>query len=417
MNRHLAILSTAILFIALSHSALGGNGGSGYSRYGIGDIQFYAGGRSAGMGGTAIALLSSASLNRINPAGQTKLLYTHFTGTFSYEGFRTTDGSQSAYLSSGNFGGAFLALPLSLDNGLTFTAGFNPYSSVNYKVQREQTIKSENYTELYSGQGGLSTAVAGLSLAPIDSLNLGLRLNYLFGQIRSEADVTFSSTDFTSTKYQRTVNANGFDVTLGFIYTGLARLTGLKSLDGLNVGAILSTATSLNATQENINAVSSGQDTLAGRDGKIHIPVSRGIGISWLLGGKYLVAGDYFHQQWRDLEYFDVHPPQIRNSTRVSLGLEIQPSRERGASYWDKVAYRFGTYYLSSYYQIGTQSINEIGITSGLGLPVGGDTELDLALEYGRRGTTDQHLLQDNIFRLSITLNVVEKWFVRTEEE
>lgn len=417
MNRYLVIISTAILFIVFSCSASGGNGGSGYSRYGIGDIQFFAGGRSAGMGGTAIALLSSTSLNRINPAGETKLSLTHFTGTFSYEGFRTTDGIQSAYLSSGNFGGAFLALPLSLDNGLTFTTGFTPYSSVNYKVQSELTIGSVSYTQLYSGEGGLSTALAGLAIAPIDSLSLGLRVNYLFGQIRSESDATFNSTDFASTKYQRTLNVNGFDVTLGFIYTGLARLTGLKSLSGLNIGGILSTATNLNATQENINILSIGQDTLTGKDGKIHIPASQGIGFSWLFGEKYLVAGDYFHHLWGDFEYFGVHPPQIRNSTRVSLGVEIQPSRERGASYWNKVAYRFGSYYLSSYYRIRSESINEVGITSGLDLPIGGDTQLDLALEYGRRGTTNQGLLLDNIFRLSITLSVAEKWFIHTEEE
>jgi len=417
MNRHFPILSTAVLFIGFSFSALAGNGGSAYSRYGIGDIRFFAGGRSAGMGGTAIALLSPASLNRVNPAGQTKLTLTNFTGTFSYEGFRTTDGIQSAYLSSGNFGGAFLALPISLDNGLVFTAGFNPYSSVNYKLQSEQTIGSVDYIQLYSGEGGLSNALAGLTIAPIDSLNLGLQVNYLFGQIRSESDMTFNSTDFVSAKYLRTVDAHGFDFTLGFIYTGLGRLTGLKSLEGLNIGAILSTATNLNATQENVNITSVGQDTLPGKDGQIRIPFSQGIGFSWLLGGKYLLAGDYFHQQWSDFEYFGVHPQQIRNNTRLSLGLEIQPSRDRGASYWDRVAYRLGSYYLSSYYQIGSESINEIGITSGLGMPIGADTRLDLALEYGRRGTTDQHLLQDNIFRLSITLNVGEKWFVHTEEE
>jgi hypothetical protein len=417
MMRHLPIFSIALLFIGSSHSAFSGNGGSGYSRYGIGDIRFFAGGRSAGMGGTAIALLNSNSLNRINPAGQTKLTLTHFTGTFSYEGFRTTDGIQSAYLSSGNFGGAFLALPLSTNNGLALTAGFNPYSSVNYKVQSEQTIGSDSYTAVYSGEGGLSTALAGLSFAPLDSLSLGLQANYLFGQIRSESDVSFSSTDFSTAKYQRTVNVDGFDVTFGVIYSGLGRLTGLKMLEGLNLGAILSTATNLNATQENINIESVGQDTLAGKGGKIHIPVSRGLGFSWLLGGKYLVAGDYLSQQWSDFEYFGEHPQQIRNSTRVSLGMEIEPSQERGTSYWKRVAYRFGTYYLASYYQIGTESINEVGFTSGLGMPIAADTRLDFALEYGRRGTIDQHLLQDNIFRFSITLSLGEKWFVRTEEQ
>jgi hypothetical protein len=229
--------------------------------------------------------------------------------------------------------------------------------------------------------------------------------------------VTFGSIDFVSAKYLRTVNVYGFDFTFGFIYTGLGRLTGLKSLESFNVGAILSTATNLDATQNNINIVSLGQDTLTGRGGKIHIPVSGGIGFSWLLGGKYLVAGDYLHQQWGDFEYFGEHPQQIRNSTRLSLGIEIEPSQERGTSYWNRVAYRFGIYHLASYYQIGAESINEVGVTSGLGMPIGADTRLDFALEYGRRGTIAQQLLQDSIFRFSITLSLGEKWFVRTEEE
>ena len=417
MKACLASLLIAVLLPALSPPAFGGSGGSGYSRYGIGDIRYFAGSRSAALGGTTIALMSPTSLNRLNPAGQTKLLRTHFTGTFSYEGFRTTDGSQSAFLSTGTFGGAFLALPLSIDDGLTFSAGFNPYSTVNYKIRTEHTLGSENYSNLYSGEGGLSTAVLGFSLTPLDSLNLGLRLNYLSGQLRIGSDVTFTSTELAAAKYRRTVKANGFGLTLGFIYTGLGRVTGLKSLDGLNVGAIFSTATDLNATQENINISPVGEDTIATKEGKIRIPVSAGFGIAWLLGEKYLVAGDIFHQQWSDFRFYDVHPPQIRNSTRISLGLEIQPSMEVGGSYWKKVAYRFGAYYLSSYYQIGTEPINEVALTTGLGLPIGADTRLELALEYGRRGTTDQQLLRDNILRFSVTLNVGEKWFVRVEEE
>lgn len=411
------IVAFIISLTLLSLTAVGGSGGSGYSRYGIGDIRFFAGGRSAGMGGTTIALLSPISLNRLNPAGQTKLLRTHFTGTFFYEGFRTTDGVQSAYLSTGSFGGAFLAVPLSIDDGLTFSTGFNPYSTVNYKIHDERTLGSESYSDLYFGEGGLSTALVGLSIAPADSLHLGLRLNYLFGQIRTGSDVSFASVEIASTKYRRTMTTNGFGATFGAIYTGLSRLTGLEGLNGLSIGAIFSTATNLSASQENLNITSIGEDTLAIRDGKIRIPVSTGLGMAWLLGGKYLVAGDVLYQQWSDFRAYDVHPPQIRNSTRVSLGLEIQPSSESGASYWRRVAYRFGAYYLSSYYQIGSESINEMALTTGMGLPIGPDTRLELALEYGKRGTTDRNLLRDNILRFSVTLNVGERWFVRTEEE
>ncbi len=417
MTRSLILFLSTCLISLLTHVALGGNGGSGYSRYGIGDIRFFAGGRSAGMGGTTVALIGLNSINRLNPAGQTEISRTHLSGTFSYEGFKTTDGVRSSYLSSGNFGGAIFAVPISPSDGLTFSAGFNPYSSVNYKVQDDQAFGSDLYSQVYFGEGGLSTALAGLSFTPFDSLHLGLRMNYLFGQIRSGSDVSSSSSDFAATKYRRTVSANGFDFTFGAIYNGFGRLTGATGLNNLNVGVILSTATNLNATQENINISPIGEDTLAVRDGEIHIPISGGAGIAWLLNDKYLLAADFLHQKWSDFSFYGVHPPQIRSSSRVSLGIEIQPSRETGASYWKKVAYRFGAYHLSSYYQIGSTSINEIAVTAGLGLPIAYDTNLDLAVEYGRRGTTGQHLLKDNILRLSFTLNAGERWFVRSEEE
>jgi hypothetical protein len=417
MNRHLAILCTVVVFVLARYSALAGNGGSNYSRFGIGDIQFFGSGRSAGMGGTAIALLSPWSLNRLNPAGQTQLLRTRFTGTFSYEGFRTTDGSQSVYLSSGNFGGALLAIPLSVDHGLTFAAGFNPYSSVNYNVRGQGVLGSEDYSAEYAGGGGLSTALVGFTLVPVDSLSLGVRLNYLFGQLRSTANVSSTSANFSSTTYERTVNADGFNATAGFIYSGLSELTGLKDLKGLGVGAVVSTGTDLNATQQDINTVTTGQDTLTQRDGEIHIPVSGGIGFSWLLGEKYLLAADYLFQNWTDFTYFGAAQPQLRNSSRVSLGMEIQPSQETAGSSGSRLTFRFGAYYLSSYYLVRSEPINEWGLTTGLGLPVAGDTRLDLSLQYGRRGTTDQQLVRDDIFRFTVTLNVGERWFVNTGEE
>jgi hypothetical protein len=417
MKHQLAILCTAALLLLPRYSIFAGNGGSNYSRFGIGDIQFFGSERSAGMGGAAIALLSPWSLNRLNPAGQTQLLWTRFTGTFSYEGFRTTDGSQSVYLSSGNFGGALLAIPLSVDHGFTFAAGFNPYSNVNYDVRAQGAVGSGDYTAEYTGGGGLSTALVGFTLVPVDSVSLGIRLNYLFGQLRSSANVSSSAADFSSTTYERTVNADGFSFTAGFIYSGLAQLTSLKDLRGLNVGGVFSTGTDLSATQQGINDVTTGQDTLPEQDGKIHIPVSGGIGLSWLLAEKYLLAADYIFQRWTDFTYFGAAQPQIKNSARVSFGLEIQPPQETGGSPGSKPTYRFGAYYLSSYYRVRSEPVNEWGLTTGLGMLISGDTRLDLALQYGRRGTTSQQLVTDDIFRFSVTLNVGEKWFVNTGEQ
>ena len=369
------------------------------------------------MGGTTLALMGPSSINRINPAGQARISTTHLSGTFFYEGFKTTDGNQSSYLSSGNFGGAVVSFPIAPADGITLSAGFNPYSSVNYKIQIEPPFGGQTSKQNYFGEGGLSTALVSLSLSPADSLHLGVRLNYLFGQIRSGATVGFSSSDFSEITYRRTTDANGFGLTLGFIYNGLGKVFGSDRAGDLSVGGIFSTGTSLDATQENINTSTIGNDTLTSREGKIRIPVSGGVGVAWLLKEKFLLGADFLYQNWSDFQSFDVHPPEIRNSTRVSLGLEIQPSRGIGVSYWQRVAYRFGVYYLRSYYQIASTPINEAALTAGLGLPISYDTSVDLAVEYGRRGTTDNQLLRDNILRFSLTLNAGERWFVRTEEE
>jgi hypothetical protein len=411
------LLFLVVLLGSFCETSLAANGGSAYSRFGIGDLRFFAGGRSAGMGGTSLALMGSGWLNRLNPAGLSSLSSTRLSGTFLYEGFKTTDGNQSSFLSTGSFGGAMVAFPISPQDGIALSAGFNPYSSVNYKIQIEQPFGGGTSKQNYFGEGGLSTALVGLSYTPTDSLHLGVSLNYLFGQIRSGATVGFGSRDFSDVTYHRKTRADGFGATFGLIYNGLGRLVGSDRAGDFSVGAVFSTGTSLNATQENINSSPIGDDTLTSREGKIQIPVSGGVGIAWLLKEKVLLGADFLYQHWGDYQSFGVHPTEIRNSGRFSLGLEIQPSHGAGLSYWQRVAYRFGIYYLSSYYQVASTPINEVAFTAGLGLPISYDTSMDLAFEYGRRGTTDHQLLRDNILRFSITLNAGERWFVPSEED
>ena len=78
---------------------------------------------------------------------------------------------------------------------------------------------------------------------------------------------------------------------------------------------------------------------------------------------------------------------------------------------------RAGIYYDATYYQIKGTAINERGISLGYGFPVFNQSRLDLAVLVGMRGTTDERLQKDWIFRLGATLNVGELWFVKPPEE
>src|SRR6058998_1855666 len=71
------------------------NGGSPYSRYGLGDIRFFASGRSMGMGGAGLAVISVSEIEGMNPASWARISQTRFSGGALYEGYSASDASAS----------------------------------------------------------------------------------------------------------------------------------------------------------------------------------------------------------------------------------------------------------------------------------------------------------------------------------
>ncbi len=55
--------------------------------------------------------------------------------------------------------------------------------------------------------------------------------------------------------------------------------------------------------------------------------------------------------------------------------------------------------------------------TAGLGLPIGPDSRLNLGLQAGVNGTTQNNLQNDTIVRLTASISASELWFIRTEED
>jgi hypothetical protein len=107
----------------------------------------------------------------------------------------------------------------------------------------------------------------------------------------------------------------------------------------------------------------------------------------------------------------------IRNSSRFSIGAERAGVTAMRATWSEKVSYRVGTTYYQTYYSLGGENINEWTVTAGLGLPFSGESRLNIAAEFGTRGTTANGLVKDKIFRMTFSLNISDLWFVRAEEE
>jgi hypothetical protein len=390
------------------------SGGSTYSRYGFGDILHYGDSRIYAMGGTGIALVDDGSINLLNPAGMSRIRYTRVSTGFEYNRFSSKDNSGPSFYSTGGFQGVALAIPISRENGIVMSMEATPFSKVGYAISSSlpgSASSSTQHLTLY-GSGGLSYLGLGLSGTPFSSLHIGGRLNYLYGRTRQYQISTFDDVNYTTTSFDRSIYFSGFSFTLGAVYEGVDQLLSLPSLHNLSLGLTIRNAVSLDADAERIYSES---DTTF-QNGSAEMPLSLGLGLSYIHQGRYRFLGDFSFENWGNLKPFSLDPVPLRNSFRTGIGFEIMPAK--GAdSYWKRVFYRVGVAYNSTYYQVNGTGINEILMSGGVGLPLDLDSWINIGLQVGVRGTTDNKLQKDTIMRLSVSISASELWFLKFDEE
>jgi hypothetical protein len=57
-----------------------------------------------------------------------------------------------------------------------------------------------------------------------------------------------------------------------------------------------------------------------------------------------------------------------------------------------------------------------VGMSLGLGLPITGSlSNLNLGLEFGKKGTTSNNLVQENYLILNVGFSLNDKWFVKSK--
>ena len=82
------------------------------------------------------------------------------------------------------------------------------------------------------------------------------------------------------------------------------------------------------------------------------------------------------------------------------------------SKYWKRATYRAGLHFENTGLEVNNETINEFGISFGVGLPVGNYfSNANVGLEFGKRGTTNQNLIQENFVNLQISLSLNDRWF------
>lgn len=390
--------------------------GSPYTIFGIGDLNYSTSIRTTGMGIQGISLTGNY-INNLNPAALSKIPYTSFSVLFNYNFLKSSNGVTTVNSSNGNAFGINIGIPISQEQGWSLALGFNPYSLINYKIINSSVSLGETVQQTYAGRGGISRINIGMSYMLLKSISLGLDYNYAFGDIKDLKLIEFTSTSgFTPTRI-----LSEYDYTGSYFKTGaiieLDKLLKLKKSNEFTVGFLFESPLTLKSKLDGIYTSSISTDTVTKDKGDINIPARIGFGISKKVGNRYLLSSDVIMQDWSNyISDLAIGQTTYQSALRIGAGVEIQPI-ENSDKFLDQLTFRLGGFYEKSYYTVKGQSINRIGLTGGVGIPLSKYNSLDFGVSVSTRGNTDNGLIKDDMIKLTAGINFGELWFVRPKDE
>ena len=389
----------ACLFLSLVSFAQEGTS-SPYSFYGIGDIRFKGAVENRSMAGLAIAP-DSIHINLQNPAGYSDLKLTSFSigGTYNTTSQKTNTQSGSARRTTLDY----LAVGLPLGKlGMGF--GLIPYSSVGYKIKTTSTI--------LDGSGGMNKVFLGFGYKLGANLSVGADAQYNFGKIET---TNFELKDGieNGTSVKNTAILSGINFNLGLMYQ--TKITKKMSL----YSSVSYTAESTLVSQNTREIGVSGDNTNTQEDARsLKLPSKLSFGAGLGENRKWLLGAEVSLQSTGNLVNFynEVYNPSYNvvygKGSKYSIGGYFIPNYKSYTSYAKRITYRGGLKYEKTGLIIDSESINDMGFTLGMGMPLSGTfSNINFGFELGKKGTTTANLVQENYANINIGFSLNEKWF------
>ena len=405
-------LGGACLLLSLVSFAQEGTS-SPYSFYGIGDVRFKGALEYRSMAGVAVEQ-DSIHMNLQNPASYSSLKLTTFTLGGTYASTTLKNSTESANASRTTVDYLAFGLPMG-KLGVGF--GLIPYSSVGYKINSEAQDATEN-NRRFNGTGGLNKVFLGAGYQVTPKFSVGADANYNFGKIETSS-LEFINGVPLGTIEQNSADLSGVNFNLGMMYQTkiYKKITLYSSLtysleSTLNSKNTRNIATVIFDPDFNLSVVDALDDVNSEVNLTIpsKIALSGGIGEArkWLVGGKIA----YGKTSGQANNYNDQANVGYGKYGSVSLGGYFIPNYNSFTSYAKRIVYRAGLRYEKTGLVINSESINDRGMTFGLGLPIYGTlSNVNFGLELGTRGTTKANLVQENYVNASVSFSLNDKWF------
>jgi len=421
------IVITIVCFIAVEAYAQDGTA-SPYSYFGIGELSSVRTAENQMMGGIAI-YADSIHANLNNPAAYSKLGVkygedfgiTVYTAGISFKQLTLKSLEEEENTSVTNLD--YLSIALSLKEGLGIGFGITPYSSLGYSIISESiNDQGGTVTNLFDGTGGLSRAYFSIGYEVLKNLSVGATMNFNFGTLENNRLQTIEDVQF-GTQDNRISRVNGVDFNYALNYTpkindkyrlhSSIRVNTQGNLSSRNTRSVssISTSTGQNIELVDIDLVSQG---LANTALKIPTTTTLGIGIGQDL--KWFVGAEYSQQGLSSFtnDFIVIDNLTYQDASAISIGGFYVPNQSSFSSYLKRVTYRAGARFENTGIVVNGTEIDNFGITFGVGLPLSGSfSNVNLGFEYGKRGTTDANLIEENYFKVNLSLSLNSLWFAK----
>ncbi|PTX41681.1 long-subunit fatty acid transport protein [Christiangramia gaetbulicola] len=409
IKRFIVIVALFSGFIAEAQE----NVSSPYSYYGIGLTNFKGTVENRSMGGLSI-FADSIHINMQNPAAYGRLKLTNYAVGASHDRIKleTESASDNAKITSLDY--LSLAFPVSDKVGIGL--GVLPYTSVGYRILDME----EGSASLLNGRGGMNRVFLSAGWAVTKDLSIGVDADYNFGNFQNSQSINREDLQYGTTDVNRS-DIKGFTFTFGANYQ-----KDLSEKLRLHVSSTYAPAMDLDS--ENSRAISTVDFSNGGgrvidfreldlSDTQFEFPSKLSIGAGlgelnkWFVGAEYASVGS---SSYEDSFSFRGDNGEYEDASQLSIGGFYIPQYNSFSSYFERVVYRAGFRYDQTGLIVNEESINEFGMSFGLGLPVGSNfSNINLGIELGQRGTKDSGLIQENFLRLSIGLSLNDKWFTK----
>jgi hypothetical protein len=162
----------------------------------------------------------------------------------------------------------------------------------------------------------------------------------------------------------------------------------------------------------NTSVVDQADDVTTTSNLKLPSTITFGAGIGesrkWLLGAQVSMRAAAGLAN----SYNSLSNVSYEGSQKYSIGGYYIPNYNSFSSYVKRLVYRGGLKYEKTGLVVNSQSINDIGLTLGVGFPVSGTfSNVNLGFELGKKGTTSSNLVQENYANFSLSLSLNDRWF------